>query len=202
MNIVRPELILKYHLDQIAEFSDVEKEKMIKILKIGHAKAGDLLYSPVDKISTLAWLPLSGILRSFRYVDNVDRTFSFSVPYWAFGNVYYYITDVTDDVYMEAATDTVYIYFDYKDLIKLEKIIPKVEKIRSYIVKRTNIFVTSVLTDMCTKDLRTRYLELVEHAPELFQQLPQYQIASYLGVEPQSLSRLKAQLKREMSTHE
>ncbi|QES90581.1 Crp/Fnr family transcriptional regulator [Rhizosphaericola mali] len=198
MQVIEPQAILKFHLSQIAIFTEEELRRMEKILKLGHARAGQLLYAPKEKLSTLAWLPISGILRGYRYVDCVDRTFCFSNPYCAFGNVYYYVTGYSDDVYMEAATDVIYIYFDYKDLIALEKEIPKVEKIRSYIIKMTNIFVTNILTDMCTKDLKTRYLELIEREPILFQLIPQYQIASYLGVEPQSLSRLKAQIKKEM----
>ncbi len=43
-------------------------------------------------------------------------------------------------------------------------------------------------------DLETRYKNLLSRDPELFQKIPQYHIASYLGVKPQSLSRLKAKL--------
>ncbi|TAE59760.1 MAG: Crp/Fnr family transcriptional regulator, partial [Bacteroidetes bacterium] len=37
-----------------------------------------------------------------------------------------------------------------------------------------------------------RYLNLLENRPDLIQRVPQYQLASYLGITPQSLSRLKA----------
>lgn len=39
-----------------------------------------------------------------------------------------------------------------------------------------------------------RYLNLVEKRPDLIQRVPQHQLASYLGIKPQSLSRLRARI--------
>lgn len=41
-----------------------------------------------------------------------------------------------------------------------------------------------------------RYLHLIETRPDLIQRVPQYQIASYLGLTPQSLSRIRKRLSR------
>jgi CRP-like cAMP-binding protein len=39
-----------------------------------------------------------------------------------------------------------------------------------------------------------RYKDLIERRPDLLQRIPQYQIASYLGVKPESLSRIRKRL--------
>ena len=39
-----------------------------------------------------------------------------------------------------------------------------------------------------------RYLKLLQCRPELLQKIPQYQIASYVGVKPESLSRIKKRI--------
>jgi CRP-like cAMP-binding protein len=41
-----------------------------------------------------------------------------------------------------------------------------------------------------------RYRELVERRPALLQRVPQYMIASYLGVQPESLSRIRSRITR------
>jgi CRP-like cAMP-binding protein len=41
-----------------------------------------------------------------------------------------------------------------------------------------------------------RYEYLVERRPGLLQRIPQYQIASYLGVRPETLSRIRKRLTR------
>ena len=39
-----------------------------------------------------------------------------------------------------------------------------------------------------------RYLQLLENQPEIFQKLPLYHIASYLGLERESLSRIRKKM--------
>lgn len=41
-----------------------------------------------------------------------------------------------------------------------------------------------------------RYLFLLKNRPELIRRVPQYQLASYLGIKPESLSRMKKRLHR------
>lgn len=50
--------------------------------------------------------------------------------------------------------------------------------------------ITSYLTDTPEQ----RYLNLLAHRPDIFQRVPQYQIASYIGVKPESLSRIRKRL--------
>ena len=45
-----------------------------------------------------------------------------------------------------------------------------------------------------------RYLNLMEKRPDLIQRVPQHQLASYLGVKPQSLSRLKSRILEKSKT--
>ena len=41
-----------------------------------------------------------------------------------------------------------------------------------------------------------RYLNLLKNRPDLIQRVPQHQIASYLGIKPESLSRIRKRLSR------
>ena len=45
-----------------------------------------------------------------------------------------------------------------------------------------------------TSSPEQRYLNLLQNRPDLIQRVPQHQLASYLGIKPQSLSRLRARL--------
>ncbi|MFZ4544064.1 MAG: hypothetical protein ACOYOA_08455 [Saprospiraceae bacterium] len=51
-------------------------------------------------------------------------------------------------------------------------------------------FMTSYLTDSPEQ----RYLHLLNTRPNIFQRVPQYQIASYIGVKPESLSRIRKRM--------
>jgi CRP-like cAMP-binding protein len=48
--------------------------------------------------------------------------------------------------------------------------------------------------DFKTSTPEQRYLKLIEKRPDLIQRVPQHQLASFIGVKPQSLSRLRARI--------
>lgn len=45
-----------------------------------------------------------------------------------------------------------------------------------------------------TSSPEQRYMDLLEQRPDLVQRVPQHQLASYLGIKPQSLSRLRSRI--------
>ena len=50
--------------------------------------------------------------------------------------------------------------------------------------------------DYRTTSAEERYLKLLKERPELIQRVPQYQLASYLGIKPESLSRIRKRLNK------
>ena len=50
------------------------------------------------------------------------------------------------------------------------------------------------ITAFISSSTEERYLDLQEKRPDLFNRIPQHQIASYLGIKPESLSRIKKRL--------
>ena len=50
---------------------------------------------------------------------------------------------------------------------------------------------------LLTMSATERYIELLKRSPQLFQQIPLKYIASYLGIQPESLSRIRKQLASE-----
>jgi CRP-like cAMP-binding protein len=51
--------------------------------------------------------------------------------------------------------------------------------------------------EMQSKSIEERYLDLLKRRPQLFQRVPQYFIASYLGTNPETLSRIRKKIMRE-----
>ncbi|MEL6865044.1 MAG: hypothetical protein AAFP19_11520, partial [Bacteroidota bacterium] len=92
-----------------------------------------------------------------------------------------------------ALTDVVVYEFYKKDLDALSHAFPKFEKLGRMIAERAFLFAVDRLQNMQTKNLRQRYLALIEQHPDFFLSFPQKHIASYLGVTEQSLSRIKNQ---------
>jgi Mn-dependent DtxR family transcriptional regulator len=51
-----------------------------------------------------------------------------------------------------------------------------------------------LLSSYITDKPEQRYLKLVETRPDIFERVPQYDIACYIGVKPESLSRIRKKL--------
>jgi CRP-like cAMP-binding protein len=74
---------------------------------------------------------------------------------------------------------------------KMFKEFPRFETISRAVMEAFFAEQKKVLTSFLTDSPEQRYLTLLKSHPDLFQRVPQYQIASYIGVKPESLSRIR-----------
>ena len=73
---------------------------------------------------------------------------------------------------------------------------PIIHKFFREILERAYIFQQYRQTSFITDDATTRYQDLIKGRFDIFAQVPQKYIASYLGITPQSLSRIRNELNR------
>jgi CRP-like cAMP-binding protein len=71
---------------------------------------------------------------------------------------------------------------------------PRFETISRTIIERAFSEQKQALTSYLTDSPEERYLKLLQSKPALFQRIPQYQLASYIGVKPESLSRIRKRI--------
>jgi CRP-like cAMP-binding protein len=136
----------------------------------------------------------SGIIRSFRLIDGEDYSFYFYTNNEFVVDLESFLTDTTSQLNFEALTDCTFTEIKKPALLSLYKKIPGLEKLGRIIAEQAYLNVHERLKQFQTDDLETRYLKLISRNPDLFQTVSQYHIASYLGVKPQSLSRIRAKL--------
>ena len=60
------------------------------------------------------------------------------------------------------------------------------------IVQELYLDVSEKYESFLIKSAEERYLELINNRPSLFQKIPQYMLASYIGVTPEGLNRIKS----------
>ncbi len=83
-----------------------------------------------------------------------------------------------------------------KALNKLQAEIPAFEKYTRSIIEAEFFSSISRSSELQTLRAEERYLQMLEKNPELLQRVPQYHLANYLGIAPQSLSRIRKNFKR------
>ncbi len=77
---------------------------------------------------------------------------------------------------------------------KLFKQFPGFETISRAIVEADFAQQKKLLTSYLTDSPEQRYLNLLQSRPGLLQRIPQYQLASFIGVKPESLSRIRKRM--------
>ena len=73
--------------------------------------------------------------------------------------------------------------------------IPKLERFFRKIVERAYVATQNRITDAFSLSAKEQYTAFQKRYPQLEQRIPQYMVASYLGIQPQSLSRIRKERK-------
>ncbi len=81
-----------------------------------------------------------------------------------------------------------------KDLTELYTKIPPLERLGREVTERFFLKMVEHNTDLQILSAKDRYLKLLKNHPEIFQRIPQYHIANYLGIAAKSLSRIRGEI--------
>ena len=71
------------------------------------------------------------------------------------------------------------------------KQLPKIQELSRSIVESLYIEVSEKYESFFLKTPEERYLDLLISEPKIVEKIPQYMIASYIGITPEGLSRIK-----------
>ena len=98
----------------------------------------------------------------------------------------------------QALEDSTVLWIDPIQKDKLYQEVPALERLFRLITQKHLAVLQKRFLLTVSSNAVERYQELIERSPGIEQLVPQHQIASYLGILPESLSRLKRQLIREL----
>ncbi|GLB50018.1 Crp/Fnr family transcriptional regulator [Neptunitalea lumnitzerae] len=132
-----------------------------------------------------------GAIRLFYNVDGNEKTafFYLSNQFICAGESYTYQTPSSEN--FQAIENSEVIIFKRKHIEKLLASFPKFEIIARIAVETELINYQHMVKSFITKSPEERYIQLLQNNKELFQKVPQQYIATYLGVSPETLSRIK-----------
>src|SRR5204863_117658 len=111
---------------------------------------------------------------------------------WWIGDMYSFLTNTPARFNIDALEDSEIVYFDKPSIEKIYAEMPKFEKFAR--MQLQNAFVANQrrIVDSMSLDAEHRYCNFIERFPLMEQRLPLKQIASYLGITPESLSRIRS----------
>lgn len=92
---------------------------------------------------------------------------------------------------IDALEDSMVLQISYDNLIALYTEVPKFDRIFRVLIENSFVSLQTRLLQNISSTAENRYLSFMETYPHLANRLPQTQIAAFLGITPEFLSRLR-----------
>jgi len=146
------------------------------------------------KIANDIFFVTKGCVRLFYNVDGNDKTAFFYTEgqFICAGESYTFNIPAIENY--QAIENTEIFVFGKSKINHLLEQAPKFEVIARIATENELITCQRVIASFVTKSAEERYVDLLNTQGELFQRVPQQYIASFLGVSPETLSRIKTRV--------
>lgn len=189
--------LLHQNIQRTVPITKEEVEQFRQFLKPKTIQKNDFFIQEGDRAPYLAFV-LSGGLYSYS-VDEKGEKHVIQI-----GLEEHWITDPYSFFSQEKALHTVQALFKTEVLLiskenhdKACNQLPNIERFFRLLVQNAYVHLLQRIARISSDTAEERYLKLIQSHPNIIQQVPQYYIASYLGIKPQSLSRIRKNLLKE-----
>ncbi|MDR3610270.1 MAG: Crp/Fnr family transcriptional regulator [Ignavibacteriaceae bacterium] len=186
-------LILQ-NLQRHIELTDEEKEIFCSSLRSKKVKRHQFL-GEAGEISRYQNFVNKGCLRSY-YVDEngFEHNVQFAIEDWWIGDMASFLTKKPGSLFIEALEDSDVLQLDYPSMEELYVKIPKLERFFRILLQNAFITFEQRIISTISRSAEERYLEFINKYPLFEQRLPQIHIASYLGITPEFLSKIRKKI--------
>lgn len=141
---------------------------------------------------------VKGSLRGYLVAnDGLEYTIQFALEDWWISDFNSYINQIPASLFVEALEDSLLLQLAYDDAEALCRQNPKFEHFFRVVAQKSFAFSQRRLLSNLSKTAEERYLEFQEMYPEIVRRVPQYALASYLGMTPEFLSKIRRRLSQE-----
>jgi CRP-like cAMP-binding protein len=136
----------------------------------------------------------SGCVRVYS-VDNtgVEHIMRFAIEDWWAGDRESYTTGQPSKFNIDALEDSVLILWTKADFEKLLTDIPALKKFSDDLIAKSHNTSVNRVHAALTSNAEERYKEFIKKYPDIASRVPLHMIASYLGITPVTLSRIRSQ---------
>ncbi|ANE51565.1 Crp/Fnr family transcriptional regulator [Flavisolibacter tropicus] len=195
---ISPLHLTKYrkHVEAYVTFTDEEWELFAGHLYLKEVKKKECWVTSTHTCKEVGYI-LSGSFRFFFVRDGVEIS-----NYFCFANELIsaygsFLKQQPGPGSIQAMEDATLICFSYNSLQELlndERIAFKMERFGRKVAEYLICCFEERLTAFITQSPEQRYMDLLERNAELLQRIPQHYVANYLGITPESLSRIRKRL--------
>lgn len=177
---------------QYTPMSNADWQQVNACLQKRTLNAGDCILEQ-GKICRHVWFLESGFMRYFILTRGNDVTKFFTNPPYCFTSQRSLNTQMPSTENIEALEESVIWQISSTDVNRLFEL-PSWAAFVRLLVQEVQFFTEEILIDLQNETAEARYLRLIEEGSPFLQKVPLKHLASYLGIAPQSLSRIRKKI--------
>ncbi len=196
-NVAHDKLIA--YFEKRTPLTESDKQLIRKLYTIKKLKKKEFLFRQGEYCKYEGFVT-AGAFRLF-YTDDkgLEHVLYFAFENWWVGDMASFYEHEPSALNVQALQESELLVIDEQHKEQLYAQIPALEKVFRVITQKHLTVLQKRFLVTVSANAEARFNELIQRCPTIEQLVPQHQIASYLGILPESLSRMKKQIaKREM----
>ncbi len=170
-----------------------------QLVTIRNYKKGDIIIREGIVCNHVSFINY-GSVRMYFVIDGKEKIISFCNELNYIADYRSFLTREPSRVYMQALEPTEVADTSYEGLQLLYDKVPEANKLGRLIAEQLFIEMSDGADTEKNETIDVRYSKIMNEQPWLMQRVPQYMIASYLGITPEALSRVKARRNKPKKT--
>ena len=184
--------ILFDFISKYITLTEEEKSALVSLDLFHSVKKGTILLQEGEK-SNESYFVLKGCIRSYYILNGEEKTTAFYTELEALTPPSV-INKTPSDYFVSCIEDSILLVSNSDMEEEINRKFPKFDTMCRMLSEELLAKQRIDFDEFKTSSPEQRYLNLLEKRPDLIQRVPQHQLASYLGIKPQSLSRLRARI--------
>lgn len=190
--IIRMNSELKTFISKYADLSETELEDISNQYKSKVIKKNSYLLRQGETCKDLVFVK-KGCLRLYYLKEGVEISVWFAFQHSSAIEIYSFISENPSDYFLQAIEDSEVLYLPKTELNQLYKNQPKMQKMMRNFWEDVILNLINRFTALQKDSAEKRYLDLL-NKPDYLETIPQKYLASFIGVTPTSLSRIRKQI--------
>jgi CRP-like cAMP-binding protein len=180
-------------LSQFDELNKSEINELARLMTVKEFKKNKLLVKQ-GQFCNLCYFLLKGCLRQYIVTDGAEKTIAIYTEQQAVNFYTNQGNEKASESFLVSVEDTVVLVGNPEKDQALFSQFPKLVEITRKMMEKDFGEMQNSFAKFITSSPEERYLSLLKERPELLQRVPQTIIASYLGITPESLSRIRKRI--------
>jgi len=188
---------LQHAITGLSGMSQDDFELSIPFWKPRQYKKGEF-YNEYKSVCTHMAFVLTGVFRIYKFLDEkkVEKNMLFFTNDQFMCSLKSFLNQTACDYHTESLTEADVLYIHFNDLQHLYSISPAWQRFGRLFAEAMLNAIMDNVENLLFRKPEDRYIDLLRTHPDIGNVVPLYHLASYLGIEGPSLSRIRSRIQK------